>query len=118
MTVTTTDIHADHNFPAYLLINNKQPSLSRGKPGASAPSYLRRLRMSGVGKAHGLNTIAPKPRLARAWAHCTPGSARFHHFHLPDPRRDVTRGDCHVAPGEVFAPEWTRGIFVPHIFCL
>jgi hypothetical protein len=24
------------------------------------------------------------------------------------------RGDCHVAPSEVFAPEWTRGISIPH----
>jgi hypothetical protein len=69
--------------------------------------------MSGVGKMTNLNVITPKPRLIRAWAHRTPGSARFHHFPLPSPRRDVTEGRLACGPEQSFRPRLDPGDICP-----
>jgi hypothetical protein len=97
-----SSVHADHTFPAHLLVNSKQPTLSRGKPSASALSYLRRLGMSGAGKTNGLNTITPKPRLVREWAHRACGWARFHRSPLPGPRRYAKEGRLSYGPERNF----------------
>jgi hypothetical protein len=86
-------VHTDHTLPPYLLANSEQTSLSRGKPGASSPSYLRRSRMSDAGKTNSFNVITPKPRVIRAWAHRIPGSVCFLHSLCPAHDEASLRGD-------------------------
>jgi hypothetical protein len=107
-------VHTDHILPTYLLVNSEQTSLYRGKPGTSAPSSLQCLRMSGAGKANSFNGTMPKPRAIRARAYRIPRLAHFHCSLCSADDEASLRGDWHVAPSRVFAPEWTWGIYVPH----
>jgi hypothetical protein len=111
----TFRVHAEHTLPAYLLANREQTLLSRGKPGASAPSYLQRLRMSGAGKANSFSGIAPQPRVIWARAYRIPGSAHFHCSLCPAHDVASMRGDCHVAPSRVFAQSGPRGYLSPTV---
>jgi hypothetical protein len=106
-------VHANHPLPSYLLANSEQTSLSWGKPSVSAPSCLRRSRMSGARKVNTFNGITPKPRVIRAWAHRLPGSAHLCCSLCPAHDVALLRGDCHVAPSRVFALEWTHGYLSP-----